>query len=170
MLKDSFFITRTQNFHNDWTCSWWFCIFLYLLSCFNLHPGLSLLQKHFLLKSLWMAYSVLVTLSSSSGLPIIHMLVFCCLPSVYILLLAISFISSSSSTDSLSQVEGLPSAPISSFLTNSLLCLFNFRVYHCYGHARQVSSSFAHYFLGIPLNQGSTEMEMGKKTELNLSI
>lgn len=45
----------TQHFHNNWSCSWQFCIFLYLLSCFNLLPGLSLLQKLFCT-----SYSVLI--------------------------------------------------------------------------------------------------------------
>ena len=58
----------------------YFSVSVELLSCFNLQPGLSLFQKCFLLKKI--AFSVLVTLFSSSGIPIIHMLVLHHLPSI----------------------------------------------------------------------------------------
>lgn len=65
-------------------------------------------------------------------------------------------------------MEGLLPAPVSSFLTVSFPHLSSFKVRHCYQHSKQVLSSFAHYFLGVPLIQGSTEMETGEKdwTEL----
>lgn len=118
--QDFFIIPRAQDFPTA-RCSWWLCVFLYLWSCFHLHQGLPLLQKHFQLESLWIVFSVLFTLFSASRTPVPRMLGFhhlscssVVLPRAPPSLRPLSFLPTV--LPSLSRVEGPLPELISSFL------------------------------------------------------